>query len=95
LRVAGFSEGQLHGLLQLRSLWMLTLAFLFGAVLAAGLFGWANHATPIQMQSVQLEVGLTLPALLRGYPLSLACAALGTWISARSLLKQTVAEALR
>lgn len=95
LRVAGFSEGQLHALLQLRSLWMLTLAFLFGAVLAAGLLAYANHATPLQMQSVRLEVRLTLPVLLLGYPLSLACAALGTWISARGLLKQTVAKALR
>jgi ABC-type antimicrobial peptide transport system permease subunit len=95
LRVAGFSEGQLHGLLQLRSLWMLTLAFLFGAALAAGLLEFANRATPLQVQSVQLEVRLTLFVLLWGYPLSLACAALGTWISARSLLKQTVAEALR
>ena len=95
LRVAGFSEGQLHGLLQLRSLWMLTLAFLFGAVLTVGLLGWANRATPLQVQSVQLEVRLTLPVLLWGYPLSLACAAVGAWISARSLLKQTVAEALR
>jgi len=40
-------------------------------------------------------VGLTLPVLLWGYPLSLLCAALGTWISARSLLKRTVAEVLR
>ena len=95
LRVAGFSEGQLHGLLQLRSLWMLTLAFLFGAVLAVGLLGYANRVTPLQVQSVQLEVRLTMPDLLRGYPLSLVCAALGTWISARSLLRQTVAEALR
>jgi cell division protein FtsX len=95
LRVTGFSEGQLHGLLQLRSLWMLTLAFLFGAVLAAGLLGYANRITPLQVQSVQLEVRLTLPVLLWGYPLSLVCAALGTWISARSLLKQTVAEVLR
>jgi putative ABC transport system permease protein len=95
LRVAGFSEGQLHGILQLRSLWMLTLAFLVGAVLAAILLGYANRTTPLQMQSVQLEVSLTLPVLLWGYPLSLACAALGTWISARSLLKQTVAEVLR
>lgn len=95
LRVAGFSEGQLHGLLQLRSLWMVTLAFVFGAVLALGLLEYANRATPLQVQSVQLEVCLALPVLLRGYPLSLACAALGTWISARSLLKQTVAEVLR
>jgi ABC-type antimicrobial peptide transport system permease subunit len=95
LRVAGFSEGQLHGLLQLRSLWMLTLAFLFGVVLTVGLLEWANRATPLQVQSVQLEVGLTLPVFLLGYPLSLACAAFGTWISAQSLLKQTVAEALR
>jgi len=95
LRVAGFSEGQLHGLLQLRSLWMLTLAFLFGAVLAAGLLEFANRTTPLQVQSVQLEVRLTLFVLLWGYPLSLVCAALGTWISARNLLKQTVAEALR
>lgn len=95
LRVAGFSEGQLHGLLQLRSLWMLTLAFVFGALLAAGLLEFANRATPLQVQSVQLEVRLSLLVLLWGYPLSLACAALGTWISARSLLKQTVAEALR
>ena len=95
LRVAGFSEGQLHGLLQLRSLWMLTLAFLFGAALAAGLLELANRTTPLQVQSVQLEVRLTLLVLLWGYPLSLVCAALGTWISARSLLRQTVAEALR
>jgi MacB-like periplasmic core domain len=95
LRVAGFSEGQVHGLLQLRSLWMLTLAFLLGAALTAGLLEWANRATPLQVQSVQLEVRMTLPMLLGGYPLSLACAALGTWISAHSLLKQTVAEVLR
>ncbi len=95
LRVTGFSEGQLHGLLQLRSLWMLTLAFLFGAVLAAGLLEFANRATPLQVQSVQLEVHLTLSVLLWGYPLSLTCAALGTWISARNLLRQTVAEVLR
>lgn len=95
MRVAGFSEGHLHGLLQLRSLWMLTLAFLFGAALAMGLLGWANRATPLQVQSVQLEVRMSLPVLLAGYPLSLACAALGTWVSARGLLKQTVAEALR
>ena len=94
-RVTGFSEGQLHGLLQLRSLWMLTLAFLFGALLAIGLLAYANLTTPLQVQSVQLDVRLTLPVLLRGYPLSLACAALGTWISAGSLLKQTIAEALR
>jgi len=95
LRVTGFSEGQLHSVLQLRSLWMLTLAFLVGAILATGLLGYANHVTPLQVQSVQLDVRLTLPLLLLGYPLSLVCAALGTWISARSLLKQTVAEALR
>jgi len=95
LRVTGFSEGQLHGLLQIRSLWMLTLAFLFGALFTLGLLGWANRVTPLQVQSVQLEVRLTLSVLLWGYPLSLACAAIGTWISARSLLKQTVAEALR
>lgn len=95
LRVAGFSEGQLHSLLQLRSLWMLTLAFLLGAVLTVGLLGWANRATPLQVQSVQMEVRLTLPVLLWGYPLSLVCSGFGTWISARSLLKQTVAEALR
>jgi hypothetical protein len=95
LRVTGFTEGQLHGLLQLSSLWMLTLAFLFGAVFAAGLLEFATRVTPLQVQSVQLEVRLTLPVLLWGYPLSLACSALGTWISARNLLKQTVAEALR
>jgi ABC-type antimicrobial peptide transport system permease subunit len=95
LRVTGFSESQLHRLLQLRSLWMLTLAFLFGALFTIGLLGYANRVTPLQVQSVQLEVRLTLPVLLWGYPLSLLCAALGTWISARSLLKQTVAEAFR
>lgn len=95
LRVTGFSEGQLHGLLQVRSLWMLTLAFLLALALASVLIGFSNRATPLQVQAVQLEVRLTLPVLLWDYPLSLACAALGTWISARSLLKQTVAEVLQ
>jgi putative ABC transport system permease protein len=95
LRVTGFSEGQLHALLQLRSLCMVSLSFALGAALATGLLAWANRATPLQMQSVQLEVQLTVLSLLVGYALSLVCSAAGTWLSARSLLKATLAGLLR
>lgn len=94
LRVVGFSSGQLLGLVLLRSLILVSLAFALGAGLAAGLLTWANRATPLQMQSVQLEVTLTLPAVLGGYLLSAACGALGAWLSARRLLRQPVAALL-
>jgi ABC-type antimicrobial peptide transport system permease subunit len=95
LRVVGFSAGQLHGLLQLRSLSLVSAAFGLGAVLAAGLLAWANRITPLQLQSVQLAVTLTLPGLLVGGLLSLACGALGAWLSARRMLAQPVAALLR
>jgi ABC-type antimicrobial peptide transport system permease subunit len=95
LRMIGFSKEQLFALLNLRAAWILTIAYVLGAVLAAGLLAWANRTTPLQVQSVQVEVSLTVPALLAGYPLSVACAFIGTWFSARGRLRLSVVDLVR
>jgi hypothetical protein len=95
LRVVGFSESQVMQLLTAQAVWLMLLSFGLGAALARGVLFWANRTTPLQMQSVQVPVELTPGVLIVGLPLCLLFSAMGTWLSARSLLAQPVSDLLR
>jgi len=94
LRAIGVQSGTIRGLVTLRTLLQVCVAYFLSWGVTAVLLNWFNRINPLTLHSIPLPVSISGRALLFGFILSLCFAWAGIWIPTRHLRNRSVASSI-
>jgi ABC-type lipoprotein release transport system permease subunit len=92
LRAVGYQSGSIRGLITLRTLIQVALAYLLSWGFMTILLLWFNRINPLMLHSIPMPVIITGRALLIGAVLSLIFGGIGVWLPTRHLRNRSVAS---
>jgi len=92
LRAVGFQSGAIRGLIILRTLLQIAVAYLLAWGLTALLLNWFNRINPLSLHSIPLPVSISAFGLLLGAVLALIFGWVGVWLPTRHLRRRSVAS---
>lgn len=92
LRAVGFQSGAIRGLIILRTLLQIAVAYLLAWRLTALLLTWFNRINPLSLHSIPLPVSISAFGLLLGAVLALIFGWVGVWLPTRHLRRRSVAS---
>lgn len=92
LRAVGFQSGAIRGLIILRTLLQIAVAYLLAWGLTALLLTWFNRINPLSLHSIPLPVSISAFGLLLGAVLALIFGWVGVWLPTRHLRRRSVAS---
>lgn len=92
LRAVGFQSGAIRGMIILRTLLQIVVAYLLAWGLTALLLTWFNRINPLSLHSIPLPVSISAFGLLLGAVLALIFGWVGVWLPTRHLRHRSVAS---